>query len=342
MQLDPLSIVLTNFCNQNCSFCFARNEMARALKKEMSQEQFELILDKCRKAKINLIYLLGGEPTLHSKFTEFLEIASKKILFIRIFTNGIFSERVKKAILDLGKRTHLIVNISTPGFGLNNKISDLVLKNIVEMADRIHISLSITDLFFSDNEAKRLLDKVNSYSPGLLKKVGIKLGFIMPMAGDKNLVTIDQFPKVGKNIVSLVKYIDKLGPAKMFGFNSGFVPCMFKANQRKFLKKYDIRFRVSCHPEGDLFHVTASGGELSSYKCYPLNSCENYKISFSTDFSDIKSYFHEIHNQQIRKYVLDKCKSCPFFGYGENNCSGPCLPFRMNAIREQERLNQFH
>lgn len=339
MQLDPLSIVLTNFCNQNCSFCFARDEMARSLKKEMSQQQFELILDKCNKAKINLVYLLGGEPTLHSKFPEFLDLAAQKILFIRIFTNGIFTDRVKKAIIKLGRRTHLIVNISTPGFGFNQGISDLVLKNISEMADQIHISLSITDLFFSDREVKRLLDKVNKYSPVLLKKVGIKLGFIMPIAGDKNLITINEFPKVGKNVVSLVKYIDQLGPAKDFGFNSGFVPCMFTASERKFLKKYDIRFRVSCHPEGDLFHVTSSAGALSSYKCYPLNSCEDYKIEENTDFNDIKSFFHKIHNQQIRKFVLDKCKTCPFFGYSKGKCSGPCLPFRMNALRGQEQLN---
>ena len=91
MQIYPLSIVITNFCNQNCSFCFARNEMAEALKKEMSLDQFKLVLDKSQKAKIHVIYLLGGEPTLHSKFPQLLDIASKKILFIKIFTNGIFT-----------------------------------------------------------------------------------------------------------------------------------------------------------------------------------------------------------------------------------------------------------
>ena len=38
----PLNILITNFCNQNCPFCFASSEMNNKLiKKEMSLDDFK-------------------------------------------------------------------------------------------------------------------------------------------------------------------------------------------------------------------------------------------------------------------------------------------------------------
>ena len=35
-------------------------------------------------------------------------------------------------------------------------------------------------------------------------------------------------------------------------------------------------------------------------------------------------------------YVLPECKKCPLFGYEKGQCNGPCLSFRMNALRKED------
>lgn len=66
----PPNILITNFCNQNCPFCFTRAEMSNKLiRKEMSLENFKKTLLKIKKnPEIQVVKLLGGEPTLHSRF----------------------------------------------------------------------------------------------------------------------------------------------------------------------------------------------------------------------------------------------------------------------------------
>lgn len=84
MRFSKIYIEITNICNLNCSFCSKDNR----LKKEFSLQEFDIILKKIRQYT-NTIYLhVKGEPLLHSKLIEILELTEKYNYKVKITTNG--------------------------------------------------------------------------------------------------------------------------------------------------------------------------------------------------------------------------------------------------------------
>jgi len=60
-RFNKIYIEITNYCNLNCSFC-SHNLLP---KKEMSVEEFKIVINKIKKFT-NSIYLhVKGEPLLH-------------------------------------------------------------------------------------------------------------------------------------------------------------------------------------------------------------------------------------------------------------------------------------
>ena len=80
MRFSKIYIEITNICNLNCSFCSKDNR----LKKELSLQEFDIILKKIRQYT-NTIYLhVKGEPLLHSKLLEMLELTEKYNFKVKI------------------------------------------------------------------------------------------------------------------------------------------------------------------------------------------------------------------------------------------------------------------
>lgn len=330
-------IHLTDFCNQNCPFCFAKEEMTRTKKKEMALKDFPWIIKKFKKEKIDHIELLGGEPTLHSEFAQILKLSLQNFLFISLYTNGLFSEKIKNLLLKYSPRLYLIVNISTPGFLFNKKIRGLVLKNVSALAGKTPLALSIVSSFLNPIEASNL---INLIPKKILKKVIVKLNLITPIANDKNYLSIKDFPKIGKNLCRAIQKIKQLGPPKIFKFSGRFRPCMFSSDDRKFLRKDGLNFitqRTSDHflsKDGDWFHVNS---ELNTFKCYPLSTIDIDKIDKQTNFKRLKNKYDRLQKIYEKKYILPECKKCLYFGFKKNQCSGPCIGFRINALKSDIR-----
>jgi len=55
----PPNILITNYCNQDCSFCFTKEEMKnQSIDKEMSLENFKMVLRRMKRAGIDTVKLL--------------------------------------------------------------------------------------------------------------------------------------------------------------------------------------------------------------------------------------------------------------------------------------------
>lgn len=90
MRYKKIYIEITNVCNLSCHFCAQTNR----LKKFMTQEEFNFILDKI-KDYTNYIYLhVMGEPLMHPKINEMIELAHSKGFFINLTTNGFLIEQL--------------------------------------------------------------------------------------------------------------------------------------------------------------------------------------------------------------------------------------------------------
>lgn len=88
-------IEITNVCNLRCEFC-----PQTARKPEfMAIEDFSRILDQLKGCTRYLFFHVKGEPLLHPKIGEFLNISHEKGFDVNITTNGTLIERTRDVLL---------------------------------------------------------------------------------------------------------------------------------------------------------------------------------------------------------------------------------------------------
>ena len=122
---NKIYVEITNICNMNCSFCHGHSRAP----KQMSREEFVLVLDKIKGYTNFIYYHLMGEPLSHSKLPEFIKLSGEKGFKSIITTNGTLLKKRGNALLDAGVHK---VNISVHSFEegtqeqFKNYLSDLV------------------------------------------------------------------------------------------------------------------------------------------------------------------------------------------------------------------------
>ena len=130
MRFKKIYIEITNYCNKNCSFCSIDNRK----KLEMSPTSFSHVIDSIKDYS-NYVYLhVKGEPLIHSKFDEIIDICSKNKINVNITTNGSL----------LAKRKEILKNkiIRQINISLQSYEKDVDLDEINEIMDTVNYLLS--------------------------------------------------------------------------------------------------------------------------------------------------------------------------------------------------------
>lgn len=143
---------ITNNCNLNCDFCI-KNERK---KKFISINEFKIVLDKIKNHTKYLYFHILGEPLLHPKINEIIDIASKNFM-INITTNGYLINKVKN------NKNIRQLNISLHSYDEKYGIElDKYLKNIFDVIDILkettYISLRI---WTENNNNQKIIEYMN-------------------------------------------------------------------------------------------------------------------------------------------------------------------------------------
>lgn len=151
-------IEITNNCNLNCSFC------SKVLKprRNMTLEEFEIVLNKI-KGFTDYIYLhVKGEPLVHKDIIEFINKANEYNLKVNLTTNGTLFNKYAK---ELGK----CKNLNKINFSLHcehNKSNYLedIFDNIKYLPNTTVIyrlwTMKNNEL---DNNSQEIVDKIKEY-----------------------------------------------------------------------------------------------------------------------------------------------------------------------------------
>ncbi|MEN6615028.1 MAG: radical SAM protein [Syntrophorhabdus sp.] len=114
------NILLSTRCNRTCPYCFARDEMGNTRSETfMSWENLIYLADLHETSGQTNISLLGGEPTLHPQFVDFVAYLLRRNFNVTVFTNGILSKtRLLQCEHSLTKydtdRLSFVCNINDP------------------------------------------------------------------------------------------------------------------------------------------------------------------------------------------------------------------------------------
>lgn len=93
--ITSIDVYITARCNRRCAYCFLSDRYLDS-GQAMSGEQFDAIVRWATNQRVPELTLLGGEPSLHRSFVEFLHIAASAGLRTRVVTNG--SPRFRKGL----------------------------------------------------------------------------------------------------------------------------------------------------------------------------------------------------------------------------------------------------
>jgi len=163
-------IEITNNCNLNCSFC------SKVLKprRNMTLEEFEIVLNKI-KGYTDYIYLhVKGEPLVHKDIIEFINKANEYNLKVNLTTNGTLFNKYAK---ELGKCS----NLNKINFSLHcehnkpNYLED-IFDNIKYLSKNTTVIYRLWTLKNNElaNNSQEIVDKIKSYynlSPETVEKI---------------------------------------------------------------------------------------------------------------------------------------------------------------------------
>lgn len=113
-RFNKIYLEISNLCNLRCSFCPGTRRVPRAL----TQEEFQVILEKLRPWTDYLYFHLMGEPLCHPSLETFLAMAGDMGFRVILTTNGTLLAE-KQEILLAAPGLHK-VNISLHAFEAND------------------------------------------------------------------------------------------------------------------------------------------------------------------------------------------------------------------------------
>ena len=173
-------VEITNNCNLNCDFCIGNKRD----NKFIDVNNFNIILDKLKGYTKYLYLHVMGEPLLHPKINELIDMASSSY-YVNITTNGYLINRLK---------TNKIrqLNISIPSYDEKYGVSLIdYMNNIFDVVDKLSDTYISYRLWVSNNNTDKIISilekhyntKINTYDSIKLKDrvfVSFNDSFIWP------------------------------------------------------------------------------------------------------------------------------------------------------------------
>jgi len=106
-------IILTAKCNQRCLHCYGNYGMD-VPNNELTGKEWDYVFADLVENNVFYVNISGGEPTVHPDFLKILKSLEKHKLHFIITTNGIFSEKILSALVDV-KELLIGIKISLDG-----------------------------------------------------------------------------------------------------------------------------------------------------------------------------------------------------------------------------------
>lgn len=328
-------IFVTDKCNLKCSYCFAKEHVNKN-KSEISIGNFNKAINFITNKNAENISICGGEPTLHTKFRDILQLVknNNKINNCIIFTNGI----------ELYKFVEEFENTKFSALINCNSKNDIGKKQFEKMKISIELLSQITSNF---NIGINLYSIKQDYTYifELLKSVNkhsLRFSLSVPNSikeKEKNIIYYFQKTKPFLN-----KFFNDCLNREIVPYNdcNSIPPCILDNNDKKiqlksqFLsKQYNLNSNLinstfMCNVSVTIFpDLTASRS-----MCFP--NCEKISIERFSSIEQIKKYFFntvDIYTNLV--FFREECKKC---NYRLQDKCGIC---RVYKLKQAEKIKDY-
>jgi radical SAM protein with 4Fe4S-binding SPASM domain len=291
----------------------------------LSWEDFIYIVDLFMSDPRKHLALLGGEPSLHPHFVDFILYLNARNFHTTVFTCGIMSpkklEEAASSLNDIPEEKYTFVcNLNKPDMS-----SDAETKRIeaflTQFGPRVTLSFNI---FHLDFEMDYLFDYIERFN---LRR-HLRLGLAAPIPGENNkYIEPDSFSAMAERLCSYLPMFIEHNVS--VGFDCGFPLCVFTDEQLGALLRHSKgggakMIKFGCNPALDI------GPDMSVWSCFPLSRYHKRSLYEFNSITEVYDYYKEFH-QDVRKTkagIYPECEECM---YRENNqCAGGCVAHILN------------
>lgn len=325
------NILLTEKCNRSCPYCFAKEHMSDSIKDVMlSWDDLIYIADFMEISHENHVSLLGGEPTLHPLFTDFIIYLLERHFHVNIFTNGIIAKDMLTEIESCLKkytpdRLSFVCNVNPPDIASVKEIES-VGRFLKSMNKYISLSLNI---YKYDYDLEFAFQYIKDYD---LKK-HTRIGLAHPIPGEINsAVSLDRMDAMATTFINQMPLYEKNDVS--FGFDCGMPICLFSDEQLgRMFKSGPKVLKFNCGPAIDI------GPDMNVWSCFPLSAFHKRSLYEFDSLQQVISYFSEFH-KVIRGFsggLFEHCNNCIY--RKREVCTGGCISHILSRL-DEDALDQ--
>lgn len=178
MRFQKVYVEISNLCNLSCGFCPGTKRPGR----QMTEEEFAVLLPKLRPYTDYLYFHLMGEPLCHPLLGRFLEMAGELRFRVIITTNGTLLKKRQELLLS-APALHK-VNISLHAFEANDLkvpfaayIGDCLAYGRAARGKKLTV-FRLWNQGGADTQNEAILEKMHRAFPGewVQERPGIRIG----------------------------------------------------------------------------------------------------------------------------------------------------------------------
>ena len=310
------NILLTEKCVRACPYCFAKEYLKESKENLLSWESLIYITDLFESSNEKRLSLLGGEPTLHPQFIDFVLYLHQRNFHVTVFTSGIMAPKQLAAaqtyLLKIPEENlSFVCNYNHPHTSTHSETQQI---NHFFKAFSKYITLSF-NLYQKDFDFGFLVEAINKY--GLKKH--IRLGLAQPIPGQKNeCLALKELRGMAEKLTNQLEILEE--NRITLGFDCGMPLCIFSNEDiGRLFKLNKGRVMFSCGPACDI------GPDMQMWSCFPLSNYEKKSLYDFNHAEEIRHYWIEQHThiRKKRKGIFEECKACNY--QKEGLCMGGCL-----------------
>ncbi len=170
-----IAATITDQCNLRCPNCFyILHDPDYFFSSFISPDKFRQVLEKYnRPRKAEILFLTGGEPLMHPKIDELIDIAKSYNLRVKMSTNGVL---VKRKLSSLSKLDYLSVSMDSYDHDTfkkyragHEKQFDMILEGLKALKEN-NINFAISFVLSEENlhESSKMIEFAERMGPSLV------------------------------------------------------------------------------------------------------------------------------------------------------------------------------
>jgi hypothetical protein len=307
-----MNILLTLDCNLDCAYCFARARRAVSAGQEMTLAALESLLTSMDPA-VDEVRLMGGEPTLHSRYPEVMRLVKSFGFDVTVFTNGT-QAILHQTVPDLPDTVLLNLNDRRT---YSESQWNAILDNLEVLGNRAGLGYTITRPDIDLGEHARLIQHY-----GL--KPMIRIGLAQPVLdGGNTYLPDDALPAAHQ---SVVHWADRLAAEGIrLNFDCGFTRCHFSEKEIERLVRANAALRFICRPSVDV------GPGLQTWRCFAFSAKPGVDWRRFQSVEQAQTWFARQNHVSA-----SECTDCSDHRSGW--CQGGCLARRVIRSTQDETM----